>query len=296
MDIGSDGEILPDSIQNLKSAVKTTVPDKRSNPVAGRIRNQRRDLMLYAVGATNRLLNFFSSGLRLFSAARHRLCEFGRKSLESTIDNNCCQCYPLLMLDIQVIDDPAAATVALEPTRSRLLSELAVPASAATLATRVGLARQKVNYHLHALEAHGLVRLAQERKWGGLTERLLVATAASYVVSPSALGPVAVDPNREADRLSASYLIALGARVVREVGDLVRRAKEAGKRLATLAVDTEVRFRSATDRAAFSNELTEAITKLVSKYHDESAPGGRAHRLVVVAHPLPQKSDPKEPS
>src|SRR5438067_13816115 len=83
----------------------------------------------------------------------------------------------LLVLDIHVIDDPAAATVALEPTRSRLLSELAVPASAATLATRVGLARQKVNYHLHALETHGLVRLAEERKWGGLTERLLVATA-----------------------------------------------------------------------------------------------------------------------
>src|SRR5712675_2191302 len=181
------------------------------------------------------------------------------------LDNNSCQYYHLLMLDIQVIDDPAAATVALEPIRSRLLSELAAPASAATLATRVGLARQKVNYHLHALEAHGLVRLAQERKWGGLTERL-----------------------------PASYLIALGARIVREVGDLVRRAQEAGKRLATLAVDTEVRFRSATDRAAFSNELTEAITKLVSKYHDESAPGGRAHRLVVVAHPLPQKSNPKE--
>jgi hypothetical protein len=101
---------------------------------------------------------------------------------------------------------------------------------------------------------------------------------------------------REIDRLSASYLIALGARVVGEVGDLARRAKETGKRLATLAVDTEVRFRSATDRAAFSKELTQAITKLVSEYHDESAPGGRAHRLVVVAHPLPRKSDPKEPS
>jgi DNA-binding transcriptional ArsR family regulator len=198
------------------------------------------------------------------------------------------------MLDIQVIDDPAAATIALDPTRSRLLSELAVPASAATLAARVGLARQKVSYHLNALEAHGLVVLAQERKWGGLTERLLVATAASYVVSPSALGPVAIDPNREVDRLSASYLIALGARVVREVGDLVRRANATGKRLATLAVDTEVRFRSATDRAAFSAELTEAITKLVSKYHDASVPGGRAHRLVIVAHPLPQRTVPKE--
>lgn len=193
------------------------------------------------------------------------------------------------MHDIQVIDDPLAATVALEPTRSRLLSELAAPASASVLAARVGLTRQKVNYHLNALEAHGLVQLANQRKWGGLTERLLVATAHSYVVSPSALGPIAVDPNREIDRLSASYLIALGARLVREVGELVRRATESDKRLATLAVDTAVRFRSPTDRAAFSSELTEAIAKLVSKYHDESAPGGRAHRLMVVAHPLPQK-------
>ena len=200
------------------------------------------------------------------------------------------------MLDIQVIEDPAAATAALAPMRSRLLAELAAPASAATLAARVGLARQKVNYHLNALEAHGLVRLAQQRKWGGLTERLLVATAASYVVSPGALGPVAADPGREVDRLSASYLIALGARVVSEVGDLVRRATDTGKRLATLALDAEVRFRSAADRAAFSQELTEAIAKLVSKYHDESATGGRAHRLVVVAHPLPKKPDPKEPS
>ncbi|MEO8673147.1 MAG: helix-turn-helix domain-containing protein [Tahibacter sp.] len=200
------------------------------------------------------------------------------------------------MFDIHVIDDPAAAAAALVPTRSRILSELAAPASAATLAARVGLTRQKINYRLHALEAHGLVRLAEERKWGGLTERMLVATAASYVVSPGALGPVAIDPNREVDRLSASYLIALGAQIVREVGDLVRRAKETGKRLATLAVDAEVRFRSPEDRAAFSAELTEAITKLVSKYHDESAPDGRAHRLVVVAHPLTRKSEPEESS
>ena len=200
------------------------------------------------------------------------------------------------MLDILVIEDPAAARVALEPMRSRLLAELASPASAAALAARVGLARQKVNYHLNALETHGLVRPAEERKWGGLTERLLVATAASYVVSTGALGPIAADASRAIDRLSASYLISLGARVVREVGDLVRRAANTGKRLATLAVDAEIRFRSATDRAAFSAELAEAVATLVSKYHDESAPGGRLHRLTVVAHPLPQKFDPKESS
>ena len=200
------------------------------------------------------------------------------------------------MLEILVIDDPATATVALEPVRSRLLFELAAPASAATLAARVGLTRQKVNYHLNSLEAHGLVQLAEERKWGGLTERLLVATATSYVVSPGAMGPVAVDLNRAMDRLSANYLIALGARVVREVGDLVRRASEAGKRLATLSVDAEIRFRSAKDRAAFSHELTAAIAVLVSKYHDESAEDGRTHRLLVLAHPSSQKSDSKEPT
>jgi DNA-binding transcriptional ArsR family regulator len=198
------------------------------------------------------------------------------------------------MLDVQVIEDPAAAIVALEPTRSRLLSALAEPASAAALAAQVGLARQKVNYHLKALEAHGLVQFAEERRWGGLKERLLVATAASYVVSPGALGPVAVDAGREMDRLSASYLIAVAARAVREVGGLVRQARDAGKRLATLAVDAEIRFRSAADRAAFSRELTEAVARLASKYHDDSAPAGRVHRLVVVAHPLPKSSHSKE--
>jgi DNA-binding transcriptional ArsR family regulator len=194
------------------------------------------------------------------------------------------------MDDVGIIDDPAAAIVALEPIRSRLLAELTEPASASTLATRVGMARQKVNYHVRALEAHQLVREAGKRQWGGLTERLLVASASSYIVSPKALGPVSVDPDRDADRLSASYLIALAARIVDEVGNLLRRSQAVDKRLATLSLDTEIRFRSAADRAAFSNELIQAVTTLVSRYHDEFAPGGRAHRLVVMAHPLPHES------
>ena len=205
------------------------------------------------------------------------------------------------MLDVEVIDDPAAATVALEPVRSRLLSELAEPASAATLAARLGIARQKINYHLRALESHDLVRVAEKRQWGGLTERLMIATASSYIVSPGAMGPVAVATHsrhsaRKIDGLSASYLIALAARAIREVSTLLRRSKALDKRLATLSLDTEVRFRSAADRAAFTNELTNAITTLVGRYHDASTPGGRSHRLVVMAHPLPQEARAKEPS
>src|SRR5687767_13759283 len=47
------------------------------------------------------------------------------------------------VLDVQVIDNPASAMVALDPARSRLLAELSRPASAAALAARLGLARQK---------------------------------------------------------------------------------------------------------------------------------------------------------
>jgi DNA-binding transcriptional ArsR family regulator len=195
------------------------------------------------------------------------------------------------MREVQVIEEPAAAVAALDPVRGRLLAELTEPASAAALAERVGIKRQTLNYHLRALESHGLVEVAGERKWGGLTERLLVATAASYVVSPGALGPVASDPERTRDRLSASYLVALAARAVHEVGALMRRALTTGKRLATLSVDTEIRFRSAAERAEFSRELTEAVTALVGRYHDPSALGGRSHRLLVLAHPLPYATE-----
>ncbi len=200
------------------------------------------------------------------------------------------------MLDVAVIEEPAAAVVTLDPKRARLLAEMTEPASAATLAARVGLTRQKVNYHLRALERHGLVQVAGVRKWGGLTERLLVATARSYVVSPTALGPVACDPGRTRDRLSASYLIALAARIVNEVSHFVRRSRQTGKRLATFSLDTEIRFRSPAARARFSAELVAAVSELVQRYHDESAPGGRRHRLVAVAYPAPANTPTTEAS
>jgi DNA-binding transcriptional ArsR family regulator len=192
------------------------------------------------------------------------------------------------MLDLDVIETPAAAALVLDPIKARLLAELAKPASAATLAGRVGLTRQKVNYHLKALEAEKLVRQAEKRQWGGITERLLVATAGSYVVSPAALGPIASDPERSRDRLSASYLIALAARIVREVGALWRGAAAEDKRLATLSIDTVIRFASPAERAAFTADLMDAVATLAARYHDETAPGGRAHRLVVAAYPAPK--------
>ncbi|GAA1315443.1 ArsR/SmtB family transcription factor [Pseudonocardia xinjiangensis] len=196
------------------------------------------------------------------------------------------------MLEIAVIDDPAAAGISLDPVRARLLAELVEPGSASSLAAKVGLPRQKINYHLRALEQHGLVELVEERRKGNMTERVMQATAASYVISPAALGAVAPDPGRTPDRLSARWLIAVAARTVREVGDLLTGATKAGKRLATFAIDGEVRFGSAGDRAAFADELASAVTALVSKYHDDSAPGGRPYRVVVAVHPRTPREKP----
>jgi DNA-binding transcriptional ArsR family regulator len=189
------------------------------------------------------------------------------------------------MQDVTVIEDPAAAEASLDPMRTRLLAELAEPQSATMLATRVGLARQKVNYHLRTLERHGLVELVEERRKGNVTERVLQATAASYVISPTALAAVQPDPSRSPDKLSARWLLALASRLVRDVGLLLTASTKARKRVATFAVDGEVRFASAADRAAFAEELAGAVTALVARYHDESAEGGRTHRIVVAVHP-----------
>lgn len=190
------------------------------------------------------------------------------------------------MWDVSVIEDAAAAAASLDPMRARLLAELTGgPASAAMLAGRVGLPRQKVNYHLKALERHGLVELAAERRKGNVTERLMRATAASYVISPLALASVQPDPERFRDQLSARWLLAVAARLVGDVGTLITGAARARKRLATYALDGEVRFASAADRAAFVEELTRGVGALIAKYHDEDAEGGRDHRVVVALHP-----------
>ncbi|GGJ31286.1 ArsR/SmtB family transcription factor [Paenarthrobacter histidinolovorans] len=193
------------------------------------------------------------------------------------------------MLDIEVIEDPAAAEASLDPIRTRILQELVEPATATQLAAKVGLPRQKVNYHLKALERHGLVELVEERRKGNVTERVVRATAASYLISPVALASVAPDPRRFSDRFSAFWLLALASRTVQEMGKLISGAALAKKKLASFAIDGEITFRSAAERAAFAEELGVAVTRLVDKYHDggsaTAAGGGRKHRLVVVLHP-----------
>jgi DNA-binding transcriptional ArsR family regulator len=192
-----------------------------------------------------------------------------------------------------VIDEPTVASAALDPLRAKVLAALVEPGSATSVADALGEPRQKVNYHLRTLEHHGLVKLVEERPRRGLTERVMEASARSYVFSPTVMGESAADP-AHTDRLSTRYLIALAARMVREVADLARRADEARKPLATLAIDTEIRFASAAERAAFTEVLTGAVASLAARYHDENAEGGRRHRVVVAAHPCPSPDQPAD--
>ena len=130
------------------------------------------------------------------------------------------------------------------------------------------------------------MELSEERRHGGITERVLQASAAAYVVSPAAVNASAADPHANPDHLSAGYLVALAGRMVREVGALARLARSTGRALPTLAIDTEIGFRSAADRAAFADDLTAAVLDLAARYHHDD---GRPHRLVVAAHPLPEE-------
>jgi DNA-binding transcriptional ArsR family regulator len=188
--------------------------------------------------------------------------------------------------DMRVLKDAAVVEVALDPIRASILDALSEPGSAASIAATVGLTRQKVNYHLKALEAHGLVEPAGERTWGGITERYVQRSARHLVVSPDVLQDTAADPKQVADQLSATYLIAVNARTVSEVGSIAS-GVAAGTRLPTLTVDTVIGFRSPDDRAAFADELQSAIAALVARYHHDD---GRPHRLTVSSYPRPEES------
>ncbi|MDI1288961.1 MAG: helix-turn-helix domain-containing protein [bacterium] len=190
------------------------------------------------------------------------------------------------MDEVRVLGDPLAVEVALDPIRAAILGALTEPGSATTVAAMVGSTRQKVNYHLKALEAHGLVEPVETRPWGGITERFVRRSARHLVVSPDVLQSSAVDPDGIADQLSAAYLIAVNARAVSEMGTIAGNA-ESGVRVPTLTVDTVIGFRSPEDRAAFAADLQSALTALVAKYHHDD---GRPHRLAITSYPRPKES------
>ena len=193
-----------------------------------------------------------------------------------------------MSVELDVVEEAARARVLLDEGRLRLLEHLGEPDSAAGLARRLGLPRQRVNYHLRELEAAGLIELVEQRRRGNATERRYRRSGEHYAISNAVLGPLGPDPEAIADRFSSAYQVALAARTVRELGRLRAGAAAAGQALPTFALDAEIRFATPAARASFAEALAAAVADLVRRFHDEQAPAGRSYRLHLGAHPKPR--------
>ena len=188
---------------------------------------------------------------------------------------------------IEVVRDTERAAVLLDPLRLSILEQLEQPDSAAGLARRLGLPRQRLNYHLRELERRRLVELAAERRKGNCNERIYRRSGRAYVISPEALGKLGQSAATP-DRFSATYQVAMAARAIEELAVLRDRAAATDKKLATFSLQVDVRFADAVSRAAFADELTQEMARLVEKYHDAGAAAGRTFRWYLGGYPAPE--------
>ncbi len=190
--------------------------------------------------------------------------------------------------EVDVVAEPDRAQALLHPTRLAILEQLAEPGSAAALARRLDLPRQRLNYHLRELEEQGLVELAEERERGSVRERIFRRTGDSYAISIAALGKLGSSPDTVHDRFSSAYQIAVASQAIDDLAVLRAGAAAAGKKLPTFTLEVDVRFRDAEARNDFTEELARATAELAQKYHDAAAPEGRTFKFYVGAYPRPK--------
>lgn len=188
------------------------------------------------------------------------------------------------------------AAALLHPLRLRIVENLREPDSASGLGRRLRIPRQKVNYHVRELEREGLLEQVGERRKGNCVERIMRASANAYLIDPALLGALGIDPNQVQDRFSSAYLVAVAAKAIRDLSALRSRAEKAGKRLATLTLQTEVRFASAADRNSFAEELARSIGYLTAKYHNETAEGGRRFQFFLGGYPATTQTEQEQSS
>lgn len=199
---------------------------------------------------------------------------------------------------LDLVREPAQAAALLHhPLRLKILAALMEPDSATGVARRMNLPRQTVNYHVRALARARFLTRAGRRRRRHLFEQCYVATARGYVLSPELLGKLAADPAQVADTLSAKYLVGLASKVQSELARSEELAAAAGKRLATLSINTELRFTSPEQRAAFTGALQRAIVEVAGRHSspfansDGTLAEGRPFRLVVGCYPIPPAKD-----
>lgn len=180
---------------------------------------------------------------------------------------------------------------ALHPVRSRILEELKEPNSAAGLARRLDLPRQRLNYHLRELEKAGLIEEVEERRKGNCVERLVRSRSKHYLIDPRILKGSAATIEDIQDRFSAAYLMTMASTMLSDVANLQQLSQKAKKRLPTMSLQSEVRFASPQTRKDFVEELTQMLATLIAKYHDQKTPGGRCFQFNLGAYPALPKQE-----
>ena len=178
----------------------------------------------------------------------------------------------------------------LSPLRRRVLEQLEQPDSASGLARKLGIPRQKINYHLRELERTGLVELVEERQRRGCVERVVRVTSRAFVVSPGFLQALGATPEEAADNFSSAYLVHTAATTARDVALLREQAKQAQKRLATLALETEINFESPSAFKQFTEELLNEVSRIAAKYNRADQKNARRFRVAIASHPVIPKA------
>ena len=105
---------------------------------------------------------------------------------------------------VEVVDAAETAAVVLDPARLRILAALRDPDSSAGVARSLGLPRQRVGHHVRALEAAGFLTCVGERKKRNCVERLLQASARTYVLAPLLLGELGLSADDVRDRFGTA--------------------------------------------------------------------------------------------
>jgi DNA-binding transcriptional ArsR family regulator len=193
-----------------------------------------------------------------------------------------------------VSEMPRAAAL-LHPLRLRILDALREPDSAAGLARRLRLPRQKVNYHVRELARTHFLERAGQRRRRNMIERRFRTTAQGYILSPELLGRLGLPQAQVQDAFSAAYLLGLLSLAQSELGRASREAAQQGKRLATLSLSSELRFESTEQRARFTAEMQRAIVDVIGRYAsphtlaDGTSGPGRPYRLMLGCYPIPPK-------
>jgi|EndMetStandDraft_3_1072993.scaffolds.fasta_scaffold39606_2 DNA-binding transcriptional ArsR family regulator len=205
---------------------------------------------------------------------------------------------------VALLDEPDRLRVGLSPIRRRLLERLRQPASATQLASELAMGRQRVNYHLRALENAKLVDLVEERQRRGCVERILVARAQAFIVDPGVMTaktgshsshPLAAPAVSRAvqDKFSAEHLIDAAADVVRDVTRMRVQAEKQGTRLLTFTMQTDISFAEPDDLERFTTAVAEFMAREAAKFHTPG--GGRRYRVVVGGHPSPSAAASPSP-